>query len=725
MTIQEINRAYNRITGLLDQQQLKDAFVALHGLIVGVQALEYQDTLNQMQDTYILLLRYQRIGVPDPTRTDMHHFLITNAYSLADHVRNIALKDISPLAFYSKRRSLQLNPPLSYPTLYAHLSERPDSELRKQMYEKDLSTLFTCIWTSDPLTVDDALGIREILTDETLPYPIGCQIVSALWMGLQMGFDMEKLLLLFDALQVADEEIRMRALICILLTLYIYPTRTALYPKIADRLAAAHETMPGFTHAIRTIILRFILSRETEKITRKLQEEIIPEMMKLSPKINKKINLKDFSELPGDDMNPEWQNFFGENSRLGKKMEEFSELQQEGADVMHSTFVHLKSFPFFREMGNWFLPFSESHTLFGTADQKPVKEWEILDLIGTASFMCNSDKYSLYLSIQQLPESHRTMMMNQFTSQAGELMEQKRQELQSTHNKAETIIGQYVQDLYRFYKLYPGRLEFEDIFALPLALHNLPILRPYIADDESLMIIAEYYLRKNYVADALPLYEQLIANDPNNDVLYQKTGFCRQMMNDLPGALADYQHADLLHPNSKWVIRRLAGCYRSMKQPEEALAYYHRFETLEPDNLPIQLSIGHCLLELKRFEEALKYYYKVDYLDTKGNKAWRAIAWTSFLTGKFEQAANYYEKILGAQPTMHDYMNAGHTKWALFNVEEAISYYKQSVATEGGNLDKFVEQFNQDIPELQAAGIDTDEVPLMLDQLRYALENAQ
>ena len=90
-----------------------------------------------------------------------------------------------------------------------------------------------------------------------------------------------------------NEEVKVRALISILITLYTYRKRTQLYPQIADRLAALAET-PGFIKTIRTIILRFILARETEKITRKLQDEIIPEMLKLSPKLSKKINRRCF-----------------------------------------------------------------------------------------------------------------------------------------------------------------------------------------------------------------------------------------------------------------------------------------------------------------------------------------------------------------------------------------------------------------------------------------------
>ena len=84
---------------------------------------------------------------------------------------------------------------------------------------------------------------------------------------------------------VSDETIRIRALIAIILTLYTYRRRTAFYPEIERQLGLLAES-PDFKRLLLTIILRFILARETEKISHKLQEEIIPEMMRLRPQIN-------------------------------------------------------------------------------------------------------------------------------------------------------------------------------------------------------------------------------------------------------------------------------------------------------------------------------------------------------------------------------------------------------------------------------------------------------
>lgn len=722
MTIQEINRAYERITGSLDNKELKNAFVFLHGLITGIKEYSFHERLHELQETYTYMLRYRMEGAKDPMQEHIYQSLLTSTYELTDLVKHKALAQISPMLFYELRRTSHSALSVSFSELHAQISTSTGLEGREAIYETSLATLFQKIWLSDFLTVESANQIREILADMTLPYTTGSQIVSALMLSLQTAFDKEKINLLFDATESPEDEIRVRALISLMITLYTYRKRVSIYPQIKNRLDALAEGNPGLTASIRSITLRFILARETEKITRKLQEEIIPEMMKLT-KFGKKINLKDFSaEQMGDEMNPEWEEIFSD-SELGKKMQEFGELQQEGADVMHSTFVHLKNFPFFRQLNNWFLPFTPEHSTLQSMSGNTQSTRMILETLSMAGFMCNSDKYSLYFSMLQLPDAQREMMFSRFDSQASEMIQQNKEELVTKQGTAEIITSQYIQDLYRFFKLFPGKRDLNDIFTWALDFHNLPILQPYISDKESLTAIAEYYLHKGYYEDALTIFRRLIIEDPESNILFQKIGYCKQMLEDIEGALNAYLRADLLNSESKWVIRRIAGCYRNLKQPEKALSYFKRCESLSPNDLSIQMNIGHCYLEMREFEKALKYYFKVDYLDSKSNKAWRPIAWCSFLIGRYDQARSYYKKIMDTQPIMQDFLNAGHTEWALQNIKGALLFYKKATEMEQSDFHKFQEQFNQDIPDLLAAGIEEEEIPLMLDQLRYMLEN--
>jgi hypothetical protein len=115
---------------------------------------------------------------------------------------------------------------------------------------------------------------------------------------------------------------------------------------------------PEFKRNLERVIVQFIRSKETEKLQQRIRDEIMPEMIKISPNLKDKINLDSLmDEGFSEDKNPDWEEIFKDSPGLMDKMQEFSELQMEGADVFMGSFAMLKSFPFYGEMGNWFIPF--------------------------------------------------------------------------------------------------------------------------------------------------------------------------------------------------------------------------------------------------------------------------------------------------------------------------------------------------------------------------------
>ncbi|MDR1675422.1 MAG: tetratricopeptide repeat protein [Tannerella sp.] len=713
MSIKEIFTAYSGITEALDNGELKTAFDLIQSLISGVQEFSCQNRLNELQDTYRYLLHYYAEGTRDPAREQIYAGIRTGAYELTDRIRYQAL---SPDTRIYRAHSWMFSN--YHPVEIADLVERLPALYEREdpaSFETSVEQLFENVWKTVFLSDGDTASLRRALADGHFPATAKCQLVSALLLGLQVSFDREKLNLLFDAAADEDPEVRIRALIAVCLTLYRYRRRTMYYSGIRHRLDALAEA-PDFRRIMQTIVLRFILSRETEKVTHKIQEEILPEMMKLKF-TSQGEHFGILSDFPGDEMNPEWKDF-AVDDKVTKKLEEYAGLQEEGLDVLHSTFIHLKNFGFFSEISNWFLPFTLRHSCFDTQENL---RGAGLETLMQASFVCNSDKYSLFLSLQRISETHRKLMMQQMDSQLSAINEQQLQELKSRQNRVECITSQYIQDLYRFYKLFPRRVEFEDIFNGTLDFHLLPALKPYLSDTETLLSIAGFYLRKGYYEDAQTLYDCLIERDAQDGILYQKAGYCRQMTGDLRGALATYLRSELFNPDSKWLLRRLADCCRLLKQPEKALDFYRRYEQLSPDTVPVLICMGHCCLEMKNYADALKYYFKADYLEPENPKSWRAIAWSSFLSGKYDQARHYYGKILDIQPQMQDFLNAGHTEWVLQQIQKALTFYRSAVQAEDGDFDKFHALFKQDIPVLVHAGVLPQEIPILLDQLRYSL----
>jgi len=505
--------------------------------------------------------------------------------------------------------------------------------------------------------------------------------------------------------------------------MYIYKTRIELSPYLLARIEACKEN-ERFCKETRTIFLQLIKSRETERISRKFTEELLPEMMKISPSIYKKMKQDELmNDMNSLDKNPEWQEIL-EQSGIADKLKELNDLQLEGADVFMSTFSGLKSFPFFKEAANWFRPFNTEYTALNNVFTQGDKDNNFKKLISLSHFLCNSDKYSFCLSLTQVPETQRGMMTSQFNAEGIEMQNIEKDKLSlNADETGKNISNQYLQDLYRFFKLSSFRSEFSDPFSSHIDLFQVSFLQSIFSDDNTLRLIGEFYFRKEYYAEALTMFNKLLQNHRSDSELYQKIGYCLQMSGEYDKALDAYLKAEMIYPDSLWTLRRIASCYRTLKKPEAALEYYLRIEQMKPDNLSIEMNIGHCYFEQENYDEALKYYFKVDYLDPKSTKAWRAIAWCSFLAGKQEQARRYYEKILNNKPTSIDYMNAGHIEFVLKNLNKTVELYRKSIENDKGNKESFLNNFKQDIKYLIQAGISANDIPLLIDQLMYSLES--
>ncbi len=735
MTITDINREQHEIYNLLAERRLKEAFGKLSAWVTELQEWQCHDKLTELETSYRYMIQYMLDGADDPERKSIYDHLVLSAYQLTDQISDSLAATSSPTQYYGWRRyttsgrsdcSLttrlaQCDDALGELSLATLLSEsEQDTKHIKEMKmraEEAAGLLFMDVWTNYPASESDYATLREIFEPGHFSDAFISLVISAMLLNLMHRFDEKKLLILLDVYRHDSPEIQLRSLCVALIVMYLYRERLPLLPKVQNRIDALAEE-PHFKSDVRTLFLQFIKSRETEKISRKMNEEVLPEMMKLGPSLYKKMKQEDLmNDINAMEENPEWQDML-DRSGIADKLKELSDLQMEGADVFMSTFSHLKSFPFFQSIQNWFLPFTPDHTaLAGVLNGNSGTIFKTMIL--SSPMLCNSDKYSFCLSLTQVPEAQRAMMMGQFNAEDSAMKELVNEELMKHDLSRENISNRYIQDLYRFFKLYNRRNEFTDPFTGNINLLRVPAFDTLLSDSDTLQLIGEYYFRRGYYDEALELFERLSQEYHSKSEIYQKIGFCYQKQNNYAEALEAYLKAEIIAPDSFWTIRRIATCYRNLKKPEMALSYYQRAERMQPDNLSVQMNIGHCYVEQKDYDEALKYYFKVDYLDPQGEKAWRPIAWCSFLTGKLEQALRYYEKILATKPTALDCLNIGHVLFALGEIRRAVDTYRRSIDMEGGNTAKFLTNFKQDTTDLIAAGVSPSDIPILLDQLMY------
>ena len=720
---------------LIEKKELKNAFDSISSLTEELNNWKITDKLNELKNNYKYMLHYLIEGSDDPEQEKIYNKLIRDTYKLTIDAAEASLINESSELFFEKLRISSVRSPLSLDEYGDEIKKKVDTRSllslfeegeeknnrtknNEKEYERIVSEMFYTIFSAPRANKDSIDAYNRFLYDDIIPINDKSMFISALMLNIMQRFDARKILFLLECCSHNNMHISMRSIISLTPILQLYHSRWHLYPELISKMELLSDER-DFSRRLLIAIIQFIQSRETEKITKKLTEEILPEMMKLSPIIGKKIKMDEWMGETGmDEKNPEWQKIL-DDAGISDKLEEFSNLQLEGADVFHSTFANLKSYPFFNEMSNWFLPFSLEQSQLQGFISKNADNKGILSSITNASFICNSDKYSFCFSIMMMPEEYRTMMSSQLGAESEQLKSLQDEEMViNPHKEEEAVCKQYVQDLYRFYKVYPRRNDFIDIFAFPLNFHEIEAISPIVSTPKNLEKIALYYFEKNHLSEALSAYEMLSEMDTANSEVWEKIGYCKQQLANIDGAIEAYLRAELIDSNNTWVLRRIAQCYRLLKQPKDALLYYKKLEKLHPEDLNVQLNIGHCYLELKEYDKALENYFKVEWIDDTNTRVWRSIAWCSFLSHKFDVSQRYYQKILQNNPTSHDFLNAGHVELALGNMKEAMSYYTETIR-KLKNIKSFKALLRGDFKELELSGVDLKIIPALLDKIEY------
>lgn len=704
----------------LNARRVYEAAEVLRNAALAAGAHHTLDRVARAEENYALLSKYALDGVNDPQRSRVLDDIKAQLYATALEIKRAKMMPAESTLYFNTVRTLERRREaeslVGLMTEYRRVAgdvslatmagEVPPELVRRR--EELESALFMHVWTAYPLSAEASGIIREAIADATLPGYFKEMLTGAVFMGLDSWPDEARVVLLADIYaDAAEERVEMRALTSLLLGLWIH--RDALYSsRTANRLAALRDTHPEMDADLRDALMQIIRTRDTDRVTRKITDEVIPEMMKLRPDIEK--NMRSNPEgMIDPEANPEWEEML-EKSGVASRLRELQEMQEEGADVMMSTFGNLKTFPWFNDIAHWFTPFHADASLF-SGDKMAV-------VIESTPLFCDNDKYSFMLSLSHIPAAQRQMMEGQIDAYAVQSGMMAAGEATTARDRRSAIARNYTRDLYRFFKLFRRKGEFTDPFVSPVNPLRVPMLGDALVNPDLLSLIGEFYFKNRYWAEAADMLGNLAALTAPTIPLLQKTGYAFQQLRQYDMAIDAYRRAEMLGDTSRWIMRRLAATLRSTGRYDEALEYLRRIEAEEPDDLKLALTAGRTLMKLRRYDEALKYFYKVDYL-TPG-KADRHIAWATFMTGNYDKSAAVMARILAQEGalTANDRLNAGHLSLVTGDRREAADQYAGAIAALDFDFDRFMIQFAADRDVLREKGVDAETEGIVLDEAR-------
>jgi len=732
MNRKEIKDQYNLLSDYLYTGKLKFALDLVSELVRQSGKTDYFYQIDTITDNYKSLLKYSVSGYRDPQQQAILNNLVVSIHTLADDLLGQLEDPFYPHRGMEKQVIWKLfgDDPSA---IVARIDEFLFTGEIKKMVEdtgaslsgtQSLEYIFKLIWLTGRISDPLASLISRISKTETLEWYEKCLVVSSLTMSALTTFDPRKVTLLCEFVASHEKQVYHRALTGLILLMIRYDQRIIFYPDIKASLfeLSNHE---GIRNDVETILLQLLMAMETEKITKEFEEELLPEMKKMLPKIEDKLQLGNlFEEEDMEGKNPVWQEMMEEVPGLFERIEKFSKMQLEGGDVFMSTFSMLKRFDFFDQMSNWFIPFYAANPeLQSVTGEEQQLIGRLIEGLEKAYYICNSDKYSFALNFNAVPAQQRSMIITHFEAELEQMNEMiSEEEILGQNVSSNAVFTQYIQDVYRFFKLYPHKSEFEDIFQGRIHFNRLYFFKTYFEHENFTAKLADFYFDNDHYPEAIELYHYLSEKESPSGALFEKSAYSFQRLGKFKEAIEYYKKADLFGLNRLWILKKLGWCLMKIMDHKNAILYFEEASRLQPDDLTLQARIGQCYLVLKQYEEALHYYSKLQYFQPDNMKALRPLAYCHFVLGKLEEAKGFYESILlSGFAVPFDAMNYGHVLLCLGKREEALDQYKNAFTDKLFTQDMFLAAFEEDIPFLVKNGAAEEDIRLIIDWLLFKL----
>ena len=345
-------------------------------------------------------------------------------------------------------------------------------------------------------------------------------------------------------------------------------------------------------------------------------------------------------------------------------------MQKKGSDIFFEGFSQMKRFPFFNKLINWFIPYYPQHPDIQSV-MESIGNSSFIDTVMKRGPFCESDKYSFIIAmssvLKQLPESVRSLM------EGGELGPIGMRGENADMDDPAFIRLQYLQDLYRFYRLSNTGIKPQNPFT-----HLDDILEGFIKTAHRDTEHTDYTTLYSYYAN-----------------WKLKNG-------EYDTALEYYAKCLKARPNSISIMRGMARAYYAVGDYEKSASYFDALITLSPENLNNRLNYAKAMTKAGKPEEVLNGLYKLDFENPDNVSIQDTLGWALLYAGKAKEAEQYCHDVIAKAYAL------------LFNnkPQEAIE------ALRGYSARQVKENMDADAQLLQKYGIGEAEAAIILSAIQ-------
>ncbi len=633
--------------------------------------------LDSVKSTYNYLKQYLLTGYNDEKREQVYRELKANAYeissrlmekSLIESNRTLAQAKESVSARLAIIEDIEENFTNIYESIEEAKRENEDQESLKERY-KGLDYLrkniFNLLYARLVLTQSEETALAEIFADEFLKPEDLRLITGALMLSQQTLFDIRKFKVLAGiCCSDVENDTRQYALTALVLGLPD-KTETELYKKeITEAISRMSET-DMLRLELSELQLQLLLCADTEETQKQINDEILPVLKKGASAVGT-VEGETEDEIVAEILCSEERTEAME--QIEDSMERIRRMRENGVDIFYTGFSQTKRFPFFYSLMHWFIPFSLTQPEVASIDTGEVSPESIERLMNSQSF-CDSDKYSFYFTFSKLVHDlppHVATILKQ-----GEISPEMDEKIRNDLSYHRLL---YLQDLYRFYNLYPAKHDFHNPFAEEerLVFFTWKPINMLFDDNEHLLCIA----RKLLVSNRLTALDTILDNsfDDMNLSYLKLKALGAERKRDYPEALKRFKQALALEPDNPILLKKMA--HIAGKMPDYALAkklYATYFELAkDKDNTEEEYDYALCCIQTKDTQKAIDMLYKLYYLHEERLDYRQDLAWALLQGGRLDDAMKLYATMNAGELDEYARIRRAMVLWLSHDKREAV-----------------------------------------------------
>lgn len=714
------------INNLMDKR-LDVAIELLEQLYVQRPTLIGHSELEAVKNDYQLMVDYMERGFTDDKRASLYLSLLQRLYRVAADLE-ISWRCKNVIVYVDAFRiSDHLNTShdfirsvlesfVSDVAMLSLLPEAERTEKAKDLYDRHqvfINRLFNTLWTSCQWSDDDCAFYTGLMLSPMVDVVDQQLLVSAVTLGAMNQFDINKFKALTTVYQQStDERVRQRALVGWVLSVFegmdIFPEQDEIIRKLCENKDTIRE--------LYTLQIQFFYSQDTEKDNEKLQRDIMPYLVEGS---NITIGRLGIVEKEEDSL----ENILNQDAedkrmeQMEEKVRKMMEMQKQGSDIYFGGFRQMKRFPFFNDLANWFTPFYIDHPALRTTIER-IGQPNILQTITNQGNFCESDKYSLAFAMESI--------INQIPGNIKEMMgsEGVFDPMGTTLDKSNPtyICRAYIQDLYRFFRLYRSSNELINPFidnhkSSFVADTFFFVYKSFIGTglDEYKMRLALYLYKHKNMDKLVELMSTFHVEDANYNILM---GYINLYFGKPDVAYQIFNMVLQEDTENQWALKGMARAAMDCEDYDTAEHTYSQLLRLEPDNINYAVKRCVTLLKTERYAEAREELFRLDYQYPDNMNVKRVFAWMMLLDKSLDKASQLYDRILSDAPMAEDYLNSGYCWWAQGNIGQAKNSFQAWITMTKGNKDRLLEEIRNDQKVLDLYGITEIDCLLMVNLIK-------